>query len=135
MGRDLILASLILLSLGCSSPVVEPRDEAEERCAWHPHGLPEDPFTSDVCSAWPDGDWGACCIDHDIDYWCGGSSERRASADERLKNANSRRAREQLSSQARTFGWETQSSRKAPSSRRRAETSPEARTVAVGLLF
>jgi hypothetical protein len=29
-------------------------------------------LTTDGCSPWPDGSWGQCCIDHDMDYWCGG---------------------------------------------------------------
>lgn len=46
--------------------------------------LPQRVFTSDGCSVWPDSDWGHCCVDHDIAYWCGGSSEDRAASDEAL---------------------------------------------------
>jgi hypothetical protein len=47
--------------------------------------LPPHPFTTDQCSAWPDGDWYACCIEHDYAYWCGGSAKQRAIADNQLK--------------------------------------------------
>lgn len=49
------------------------------------------PFTSDGCSAFPDGTlvqktlWLACCEQHDYAYWKGGTSEERALADEALK--------------------------------------------------
>ena len=44
------------------------------------------PFTSDGCSIVPDGEWGddawrECCVLHDIQYWCGGSSADRIQAD------------------------------------------------------
>jgi len=42
-------------------------------------------FTSDVCSAWPDGDYGACCIEHDMAYWCGGNADARKLADRALR--------------------------------------------------
>lgn len=46
--------------------------------------LPPHPFTTDGCSASPDGDSAECCVEHDIAYWCGGSREDRRSADQRL---------------------------------------------------
>ena len=39
--------------------------------------LPPSPFTTDACSAWFDGSWKHCCVERDIDYWCGGSAEDR----------------------------------------------------------
>ena len=42
---------------------------------------PDYAFTSDGCSMWPDGGWAACCVEHDIDYWCGGDVPARARAD------------------------------------------------------
>lgn len=48
-------------------------------------------FTTDGCSAFPDGTfnnnslWLDCCIRHDIAYWKGGSFEDRRAADEVLK--------------------------------------------------
>lgn len=48
------------------------------------------PFTSDGCSAFPDGTlqqnqlWLACCIDHDLAYWKGGTAAERVRADATL---------------------------------------------------
>lgn len=49
------------------------------------YGEPIYPFTSDGCSASPDGSWVDCCILHDVRYWCGGSPEDRAHADRELR--------------------------------------------------
>lgn len=46
---------------------------------------PPHPFTSDGCSVWPDADWVACCLAHDVVYWCGGNAEARAGADRHLR--------------------------------------------------
>ncbi len=49
------------------------------------------PFTSDGCSAFPDGTfeqkqlWLSCCKKHDFDYWKGGSYSERLASDEDLK--------------------------------------------------
>lgn len=49
-------------------------------------------FTSDGCSLFPDGNpiekqsWCSCCLDHDITYWQGGTSEQRINADLALKS-------------------------------------------------
>lgn len=59
--------------------------------------LPDHPFTSDGCSLWPDDGWVACCIEHDIRYWCGGSCAERAAADHDLE-ACVARARGRLAS-------------------------------------
>lgn len=48
------------------------------------------PFTSDGCSLFPDAspisesDWCACCYQHDIAYWQGGTKAQREAADEAL---------------------------------------------------
>ncbi|NBB78451.1 MAG: hypothetical protein GVY36_03270 [Verrucomicrobia bacterium] len=48
-------------------------------------------FTSDACSLFPDRslidskDWCACCVEHDIAYWQGGTAEQRLAADEELR--------------------------------------------------
>jgi len=47
--------------------------------------LPTYRFTTDGCSFWPDNGWQQCCIEHDIDYWCGGSAVDRCAADRRLR--------------------------------------------------
>ncbi|HEU5323093.1 MAG TPA: hypothetical protein VFX28_19970, partial [Methylomirabilota bacterium] len=47
--------------------------------------VPPSPFTTDGCSGWPDGRWQACCVEHDLVYWCGGTAEERRQADARLR--------------------------------------------------
>lgn len=61
------------------------------------HGRPETPqlrpFFTDGCSSSPDRwpwqsqkeSWYHCCVQHDIDYWMGGSRQERSESDERLK--------------------------------------------------
>jgi len=50
------------------------------------------PFTSDGCSAFPDGTlqqnqlWLACCIEHDKAYWQGGTYQQRVAADDALQS-------------------------------------------------
>ncbi|MEE9343341.1 MAG: FAD-binding oxidoreductase [Gammaproteobacteria bacterium] len=50
------------------------------------------PFTSDGCSAFPDGPpdqgelWLSCCINHDRSYWLGGTYDERQAADIALKD-------------------------------------------------
>lgn len=49
------------------------------------------PFTSDGCSAFPDGTfaqnelWLNCCVMHDLAYWKGGTYKEREKADEELR--------------------------------------------------
>ncbi|MCW8890026.1 MAG: FAD-binding oxidoreductase [Sedimenticola sp.] len=49
------------------------------------------PFTSDGCSAFPNGTlqqqslWANCCISHDLAYWQGGTYEQRVQADQALQ--------------------------------------------------
>ncbi len=49
------------------------------------------PFTSDGCSAFPDGTfeqeslWLKCCQRHDFDYWQGGTYQQRLASDNRLE--------------------------------------------------
>ncbi|MEM1085338.1 MAG: hypothetical protein AAGI48_14595 [Verrucomicrobiota bacterium] len=58
------------------------------QCAWQPKLAP---FHTDGCSLSPersasgDVNWRACCIEHDLAYWKGGSEEERLAADERLR--------------------------------------------------
>lgn len=42
---------------------------------------PYDPKTSDGCSYFPDGNWRACCLDHDMAYFYGGSAAAKRKAD------------------------------------------------------
>jgi hypothetical protein len=54
------------------------------------------PFTSDGCSAFPDGTydqntlWLSCCEKHDFDYWQGGTYKQRLSSDRELKRCVSK---------------------------------------------
>lgn len=48
-------------------------------------------FTTDGCSRAPDNGWVACCIAHDIPYWCGGSEADREAADQFLKRCVNKR--------------------------------------------
>lgn len=58
------------------------------------HGCSEadiKPFTSDGCSAFPNGTlehrdlWLACCTAHDLAYWQGGTYKQRVAADQNLR--------------------------------------------------
>lgn len=44
-----------------------------------------DGYVSDRCTAFPDGDYGECCVAHDKDYYFGGTSAERRASDKRLK--------------------------------------------------
>jgi hypothetical protein len=48
--------------------------------------IPPNPFKTDGCSMWPNSKWVDCCVEHDIHYWCGGSSEERRRADRELRD-------------------------------------------------
>ena len=39
----------------------------------------------DYCSLWPDGNYGECCKQHDLDYTAGGGYRERSDADKRLR--------------------------------------------------
>ncbi len=60
---------------------------AKERCLKRRGNsslVPEKEFRTDGCSLWPDGDWQSCCVDHDMEYWCGGSASERKKFDHTL---------------------------------------------------
>lgn len=40
--------------------------------------LPPHPFTTDGCSLYKDEGWRACCIKHDVAYWCGAGARQDA---------------------------------------------------------
>jgi len=46
--------------------------------------MPPD-FKSDNCTAFPDGNYADCCVEHDKDYYFGGSFEERRASDKRLR--------------------------------------------------
>lgn len=43
--------------------------------------MPPRPFTTDGCTLTRDGTWQACCVEHDMVYWCGGTADERRRAD------------------------------------------------------
>lgn len=98
------LAVLAVLGSGClhrGHSVKKYRDDpmlasqiearAEERCLSSEAVRPPRKFVTDGCSAWPDGTWGDCCVEHDMAYWCGGSAEVRRQADLQLRQCVSER--------------------------------------------
>jgi hypothetical protein len=60
--------------------------------SYNVHAGELEPFTSDGCSAFPDGTlseselWMACCTTHDLAYWKGGTRDQKREADEELKS-------------------------------------------------
>ena len=54
--------------------------------------LPDFIFTTDGCSRAPDDHWAACCVMHDIPYWCGGSRKDREVADQLLEQCVNQQA-------------------------------------------
>ena len=89
---------VLLVTAGCTPRVhtVAPyRDDpaagdalsarAAATCAAHGRVVPPAPFHTDGCSAWPDATWGACCVEHDVAYWCGGTADERLAADRELR--------------------------------------------------
>jgi hypothetical protein len=47
--------------------------------------MPDD-FVSDGCTAFPDGDYKDCCVEHDKAYYFGGSKQERKVADRTLRD-------------------------------------------------
>ena len=89
---------LVLSSAGCtpSARLTLPMTDVEQRaldrraseacCRQRPAcDLPPRSFTTDGCSMWPNGSWVACCVEHDIGYWCGGPKEARKRADDAFR--------------------------------------------------
>jgi hypothetical protein len=72
---------------GCSNsdPVLQKMArETYTKRTWE-EPLPPNDFRSDGCSCWPDSDWVECCVEHDADYWLGGTSKQRKEADKALE--------------------------------------------------
>ena len=59
--------------------------DATARCLQRTRTMPPYPFTTDGCTLSPDGTWQACCVEHDMVYWCGGTAEARRLADEHFR--------------------------------------------------
>jgi hypothetical protein len=73
-----------------AASALEERAAEECRARGEPAGRPTEPFRTDGCSMWLDGwftgeTWQACCVEHDIAYWCGGTKAMRHEADEKLR--------------------------------------------------
>ena len=73
---------LVLQSIYKNIATEEDIAKAEERCLQRTGELPAKPFTSDGCSLSPDWEVLQCCVEHDMEYWCGGTKEERKTADQ-----------------------------------------------------
>jgi hypothetical protein len=64
-------------------------------------------FTTDGCSMWPDDGWVRCCVEHDVAYWCGGTSAPHAGRRNvpRLRVRSARRAHGVAHVRGRPRGW------------------------------
>lgn len=67
---------LILFSIGAAA-----QSNSEQTST--AQSMPAD-FKSDKCSLFPDCDYGDCCVEHDKDYYFGGTSRERWRSDIRL---------------------------------------------------
>jgi hypothetical protein len=92
------LALSILCVAGCTPTMhsIEPyrsdpaaarevEESADRACQRPASDRPPHRFTTDGCSMFRDDGWVGCCVEHGFDYWCGGSSNDRSQADERLR--------------------------------------------------
>ncbi len=68
------------------------------------------PFSSDGCSLFPDGTikekqkWCACCFEHDIAYWRGGTEADRKNADEELRKCVLERTKDKALAETMYYG-------------------------------
>ena len=71
----------ILMALGLFAVLVAPtlNQTTIERA------MPDD-FVSDGCSMFPDGNYRACCVEHDKAYYFGGTKNERKAADRLLRD-------------------------------------------------
>lgn len=77
-----------------------------------PAGIALRPFTSDGCSMAPDGladdRWVHCCIEHDIQYWAGGTKEEKLASDNQLRSCIAQQGHPDIAEiffqSVRTFG-------------------------------
>ena len=105
-SKSFLMLAILVMICGCSAkefsingPFTQDHlsakqliEKATRSCDQKPEDPAESiyPFTTDGCSVVPDGVWGdnawrECCVLHDIQYWCGGSSEDRLQADRQLQ--------------------------------------------------
>lgn len=98
-GSKTILSIIITLAVlgfvfADQSFVIEPdkrsklQKEARKMCFERTGKIPPQPFHTDACTLWPNSlagnNWTKACIEHDMEYWCGGSLKARNRADEKL---------------------------------------------------
>lgn len=90
MTRTLVTLLPLVLLAACASPEEEPASQSQDVIDVT-HTIDElAPFTTDGCSMFPDGSpgdrtrWQHCCIEHDFEYFMGGTRKQRAEADRRL---------------------------------------------------
>jgi hypothetical protein len=69
-----VLIAFVILSL----PVAPQRTEPQKL-----QNAPAD-FRGDGCTLFPDGNYCSCCLEHDRDYYRGGSEKERRASDRRL---------------------------------------------------
>lgn len=91
-ATKLVSIMLVLCLISFSSVFVFAEDsDIESQKIENQESEKLNPFTSDGCSAFPDGTltqqtlWLNCCTAHDLAYWQGGSYEQRQIADNDLK--------------------------------------------------
>ena len=95
--RHVVALSVILAICGCvpTRSTIGGHDDEElekwaaqaaEMCRQRTGQEPPNSFTTDGCTLSPDGTWQSCCVDHDMVYWCGGSSAARCLADEKFRS-------------------------------------------------
>jgi hypothetical protein len=89
--RKSLLAAIAAVTLAISGCVHQPplappwiQTAAMARCAARGQPIPARPFRTDGCTGWPDRAWLSCCVEHDLDYWCGGRPQMRWDSDKRL---------------------------------------------------
>lgn len=91
-GPSAVLLAAILGAAGCvpARSTIGGHEEvvirvwegvASQRCLDRTGQSPPHRFTTDGCTLSPDGTWQACCVKHDMEYWCGGSAGARLEAD------------------------------------------------------
>lgn len=59
---------------------------------------PIHPFQTDQCTFFIEGNWSECCIQHDREYWKGGSLKLRDQSDKKLKDCFDKKGHRILSS-------------------------------------
>lgn len=79
---SVVVVYFIFQSIYKNIATAEDIAEAEERCLQRTGEIPSKPFTSDGCTLSPDWKVLHCCIEHDMDYWCGGTKEERKKSDQ-----------------------------------------------------